>query len=107
MKKEYTLGYFLEVRHIEGSFKLLKKQIEQESPLYNTLDFRIFREEGIIGSFNSKEFYEKLVKNDVFYYFQNEFYLIDYLGVQSAYKIRNFPFLSFNPFNSTPILPEV
>jgi len=95
MKKEYTLGYFLEIRHIEGAFKLLKKQIEQESPLYNTLDFKIFREEGIIGSFNPKDFYEKLVKNDVFYYFQNEIYLIDYLGVQSAYKIRNFHFLSF------------
>lgn len=95
MKKEYTLGYFLEVRHIEGAFKLLKKQIEQESPLYNTLDFKIFRGEGIVDSFNPKNFYEKLVRNDVFYYFQNEIYLIDYLGVQSAYKIRNFHFLSF------------
>jgi hypothetical protein len=95
MKKEYTLGYFLEIRHIEGAFKLLKRQIEQESPLYNTLDFKIFREEGIVDSFNPKNFYEKLVKNDVFYYFQNEIYLIDYLGIQSAYKIRNFHFLSF------------
>lgn len=95
MKKEYTLGYFIEIRHIEGAFKLLKKQIEQENSLYNTLEFKIFRDAKIVSSFNSRDFYEKVVKNDVFYYFQNQFYLIDYLGVQSAYKIRNFHFLSF------------
>lgn len=96
MKKEYTLGYFLEFRHIEGAYKLLKKQLSQDSPLYNTLDFKIFREEKLIENFKIKDFYRDLVENDVFYYFQNEVFLIDYLGVQSAYKIRNFHFLSFN-----------
>ena len=29
MKKEFTFGYFLKERHIEGGFKLLKKKIEK------------------------------------------------------------------------------
>ncbi len=95
MKKEYALGYFLELRHIEGAFKLLKKQIEEVSPLYNTLDFKIFREEKLIENFNLEEFYTRYVENDVFYYFQNEIFIINYLGVVSSYKIRNFHFLSF------------
>jgi hypothetical protein len=103
MKKEYTLGYFLEERHIDSAFKLLKKQIEQTSPLYNTLDYKIYREEDKLQNFNSKKFYNKFIKNDVFYYFKNLFYVSDFLGVQSAYKNRKFQFLSFETqilFNS-------
>ena len=95
MKKEYTLGYFLELKHIERAYKLIKKQIDQESPLYNTLEFKIYRQEGFGNNFDAIDFYERLVRNDVFYYFQNELFLFDYLGVQSAYKIRNYHFLSF------------
>lgn len=95
MKKEFTTGYFLQERHIEGGFKLLKKQIEQKSPLYNTLDFRIYREENKVDNFDPKAFYENYIKNDVFYYFQDKFYVVDFLGVQSAYKNRNYQFLSF------------
>jgi len=95
MKKEYTLGYFLEEHHIDSAFKLLKKQINQTSPLYNTLDFKIYREENKIESFNSKIFYNNYIKNDVFYYFQNIFFVADFLGVQSAYKNRKYQFLSF------------
>jgi hypothetical protein len=103
MKKEYTLGHFLEERHIDSAFKLLKKQIEQTSPLYNTLDYKIYREENKLQNFNSKLFYNKFIKNDVFYYFKNLFYVSDFLGVQSAYKNRKFQFLSFESqilFNS-------
>ena len=95
MKKEFTIGYFLKERHIEGGFKLLKKQIEQKSPLYNTLDFRIYREENKVDNFDPKTFYDNYIKNDVFYYFQDNFFVVDYLGVQSAYKNRNYQFLSF------------
>ena len=95
MKKEYTFGYFLECRHIEGAFKLLKKQIDEDSPLYNTLDFKIFREEKLTENFNHENFYKNYVENDVFYHFQDEFFIVDYLGVNSAYKIRNYQFLSF------------
>ncbi|MFD1552589.1 hypothetical protein DNU06_15535 [Putridiphycobacter roseus] len=95
MKKEYTIGYFLNERHIDSAFKLLKKQIEQTSPLYNTLDFKIYREERKIDSFNSKTFYNNFIKNDTLYYFKNQFYVLDFLGVQSAYKNRKYHFLSF------------
>lgn len=95
MKKEYTVGYFLEERHIDSAYKLLKKQIEQTSPLYNTLDFKIYREEKKTINFDSKKFYNNYIKNDVFYYFKNLFYVIDFLGVQSAYKNRKYQFLSF------------
>ena len=77
MKKEYTIGYFLEERHIDSAYKLLKKQIEQTSPLYNTLDFKIYREEKSVDNFNPKLFYKNYIKNDSFYYFKNLFYVID------------------------------
>jgi hypothetical protein len=94
-KKEYVLGYFLDERHIEGAYKLLTKQIEQDSPLYNTLEFKIFRQDPKISTFDPKIFYNNFVLNDVFYYFQDNLYLLNYLGVQSAYKVRNYHFLSF------------
>ena len=95
MKKEYTIGYFLEERHIDSAYKLLKKQVEQTSPLYNTLDFKIYREQKSVDNFNPKLFYKKYIENDTFYYFKNHFYIIDFLGVQSAYKNRKYQFLSF------------
>lgn len=91
----YTLGYFLEERHIEGAYHLLKKQIEETKPLYNTLDFKIFRNDKVLENFNTTSFYNDFVKNDVFYYFQNKVFLLDYVGVQSAHKLRNYHFLSF------------
>lgn len=95
MEKEYTIGYFLKEQHIELAYRLLKKQIDQKSPLYNTLDFKIYRDENKIVNFNSKKFYNNYIKNDVFYYFKNIFYITDFLGVQSAYKNRKYQFLSF------------
>lgn len=95
MAREFHLGHFLKQYHFEKAVVLLKEQLKQTSPLYNNLDFSIYRQSEI-DTLNVSEFYNDYIKRDSLYYFENKFYTKKYYGVQRAYKIREFHYLSFS-----------
>ncbi|MGR7812103.1 hypothetical protein [Lacinutrix undariae] len=95
MAREFHLGHFLKEHHFEKSVLLLKKQLKQTSPLYNNLDFTLYRQSEI-DTINVSEFYKDYIKRDSLYYFENKFYSKKYFGVQRAYKTREFHYLSLS-----------
>jgi len=95
MAREFHLGHFLKEHHFEKSVLLLKEQLKQTSPLYNNLDFTLYRQSEI-NTINVSEFYQDYIKRDSLYYFENKFYSKKYFGVQRAYKTREFHYLSIS-----------
>lgn len=93
MAREFHLGHFLEEYHFEKAVLLLKEQLKQTSPLYNNLDFTLYRQSEI-DTINVSDFYNDYIKRDSLYYFENQFYSKKYFGVQRAYKTREFHYLS-------------
>ncbi len=94
MAKIFNLGYYIKENHIQKAVELLNLQLSQKSPLYNTIDFTIYRNKSDL-SVDTRFYYENYVKRDTFYYFQDLFQIINYYGVQRAYKIREFHFISW------------
>jgi len=90
---KFHLGHFLKIRHVEKAMKLLQYQLQQDSPLYNNLDFSLYRQVDL-QSINPKVFYDEYIAKDSFYYFKDKFYSSRYFAVQKAYKVREFQFLS-------------
>lgn len=95
MAREFHLGHFLEEYHFEKAVLLLKEQLKQTSPLYNNLDFTLYRQSEI-DTINVSDFYNDYIKRDSLYYFENQFYSKKYFGVQRAYKTREFHYLSLS-----------
>src|SRR5680860_1417210 len=95
MAREFNLGHFLQEYHFEKAAILLKEQLSQTSPLYNNLDFTLYRQSEI-DSINITDFYNDYIKRDSLYYFENKFFSKKYFGVQRAYKTREFHFLSLS-----------
>ncbi|MBL4708792.1 MAG: hypothetical protein JKY48_10190 [Flavobacteriales bacterium] len=95
MAREFNLGHFLKEYHFEKAIILLKEQLSQTSPLYNNLDFTLYRQSEI-DSINITDFYNDYIKRDSLYYFENKFFSKKYFGVQRAYKTREFHFLSLS-----------
>ncbi len=93
MSKNYHLGHFLKIHHFEKAISLLNEQLKQTSPLYNNLDFTLYRQADL-GNINIEEFYNDYIKRDSLYYYENHFFSKKYFGVQRAYKIREFHYLS-------------
>jgi hypothetical protein len=93
MARIFNLGYYIKECHIQKAIELLDLQLEQGSPLYNTVDFTIYR--NTRASFDSVRFHEEFIKRDSFYYFNDIFQLINYYGVQRAYKIREFHYFTW------------
>src|SRR5687768_15440025 len=95
MREKFHLGHFITEQHVEKALKLLSLQLSNPSPLYNNLDFTLYRLEDI-SKYNAKEFYDSFVAKDTFYYFEDLFYTKKYYGIQRAYKIREFHYLSLH-----------
>lgn len=95
MTREFHLGHFLKLHHFEKAVILLKEQLKQTSPLYNNLDFSLYRQSEIDRIVVS-EFYNDYITKDSLYYFENKFYSKKYFGVQRAYKTREFHYLSIS-----------
>jgi hypothetical protein len=95
MAREFHLGHFLQEYHFEKAVLLLKKQLKQTSPLYNNLDFTLYKQSDI-DTINISEFYANFIKRDSLYYFENDFFSKKYFGVQRAYKTREFHYLSLS-----------
>jgi hypothetical protein len=95
MTREFHLGHFLKLYHFEKAVLLLKEQLKQTSPLYNNLDFSLYRQ-AEIDRIVISEFYNDYITRDSLYYFENKFYSKKYFGVQRAYKTREFHYLSIS-----------
>jgi hypothetical protein len=95
MPRKFHLGHFILERHIEKSICLLKYQLLQQSPLYNNLDYTIYRNEDI-DNIDPSRYYNEYIKRDSMYYFEDLFYAKKYFRVQRAYKIREYHFLSLH-----------
>jgi cellobiose-specific phosphotransferase system component IIB len=95
MAREFHLGHFLKQYHFEKAVLLLKEQLKQTSPLYNNLDFSLYRQSEI-DTIVVSEFYNDYIKRDSLYYFEDKFYSKKYYGVQRAYKTREFHYLSLS-----------
>lgn len=95
MARAFHLGHFLKEKHFEKAILLLKEQLKQTSPLYNNLDFTLYRQSEI-DLINITEFYSDYIKRDSLYYFENKFYSKKYFSVQRAYKTREFHYLSIS-----------
>lgn len=93
MAKVFNLGYYITEQYVHKALELLDLQLEQNSPLYNTVDFTIYR--STRESFNSELFYDHFIKHDSFYYFNDIFQVINYYGVQRSYKIREFHYFTW------------
>lgn len=91
--KNFQLGFFIKLRHVDKAIKLLLLQLDQTNPIYNTLDYTLYRKDNI-RNYNSDKFYRDYVESDSLYYFKSLFYTQKYFAVQHAYKIREFHFLS-------------
>lgn len=94
MAQIFNLGYYIKEKHIKMALDLLELQLKQDSPLYNTVDFTIYRNNETAVDVES--FYEEFVKRDSFYYFNDAFQIISYYGVQRAYKIREFHYFTWD-----------
>lgn len=95
MAREFHLGHFLKLYHFEKAALLLKEQLKQKSPLYNNLDFSLYRQSEI-DTIVVSEFYNDYISRDSLYYFEDKFYSKKYYGVQRAYKTREFHYLSIS-----------
>jgi len=95
MPKQFHLGHFIKLHHVQKALSLLSLQIEQKSPLYNNLDFTIYRNGGI-AQIDSQVYYEQYIKRDSMYYYNQLFYAKAYYSVQRAYKTREYHFLSLH-----------
>ena len=95
MAREFHLGHFLKEYHFEKAVLLLKQQLKQTSPLYNNLDFTLYRQSEL-DTINVSDFYNNYIKRDSLYYFENQFFSKKYFGVQRAYKTREFHYLSLS-----------
>ena len=94
MEQIFNIGYYITKNHIKKAIELLELQLEQKSPLYNTVDFTIYRNSNT--SIDIASFYKRFIKPDTFYYFEDKFQILNYYGVQKAYKIREFHFFTWN-----------
>ncbi len=75
------------------ALELLELQLEQDSPLYNTVDFTTYRNNDT--SIDIDSFYNDFIRRDSFYYFNDIFQVLNYYGVQRAYKIREFHYFTW------------
>lgn len=76
------------------ALELLELQLEQDSPLYNTVDFTTYRNNDT--AINIESFYDDFIRRDSFYYFNDIFQVLNYYGVQRAYKIREFHYFTWH-----------
>ncbi|WP_291127576.1 reverse transcriptase domain-containing protein [Flavobacterium sp. UBA7682] len=93
--KNFNLGNFIKLNHVEKAFELIKLQIEDNTFSFKTLELEIYRIEEKINDFNCEEFYDELLKKDILYNKNNQFYNIEYLVPKGVYGVRKFNFLSF------------
>lgn len=94
--KNFNLGHFLRIQHIEKAFALLQKQIKQKSYTFKTIDLEIYRKEKSIENFDCNKFYENYIRKDILYNYRTLFYNYEYNIPKGAYGIRKFNFTSFN-----------
>jgi len=95
MPRQFHLGHFIKLHHIEKAFSLITIQMEQKSPLYNNLDFTIYRKSDI-QQIDPSAYYEQYIQRDSLYYFEQLFYVETYQAIQRAYKTREYHFLSLH-----------
>lgn len=95
MPRKFNLGNFIQVSHIAKSIELLTYQLKQTSPLYNNLDFSLYRNCGL-DKIDPELFYNDFIRRDSLYYFEALFFSEKYYSIQRAYKIREYHFLSLN-----------
>ncbi|WP_374163830.1 hypothetical protein [Arcticibacter sp. MXS-1] len=95
MPRQFHLGHFIKLHHVQKALTLLTLQIEQKSPLYNNLDFTIYRKSGV-DKIAPETYYEQFILRDTLYYFEHLFYVETYHGIQRAYKTREYHFLSLH-----------
>ncbi|SDR97877.1 hypothetical protein SAMN05216503_1584 [Polaribacter sp. KT25b] len=72
MAREFHLGHFLQEYHFEKAALLLKEQLKQTSPLYNNLDYTLYKQ-SYINAINVSKFYANFIKRDSLYYIENHF----------------------------------
>ncbi len=75
------------------ALELLELQLEQVSPLYNTVDFTTYRNNDT--TIDIESFYNDFIRRDSFYYYNDIFQVLNYYGVQRAYKIREFHYFTW------------
>ncbi len=95
MSKGFHIGHFIKEYHIVKAIELLKYQLSQDSPLYNNLDFTLYKHEDL-NTIDPQAFYNDYIKRDGLYYFESLFYSQRYYGIQRAYKTREFHYLSLH-----------
>lgn len=95
MSKGFHIGHFIKEYHIAKAIELLNYQLSQDSPLYNNLDFTLYKNEDL-NTINPTAFYKDYIKRDGLYYFESLFYSQRYFGIQRAYKTREFHYLSLH-----------
>lgn len=95
INRNFQLGYFLKEKHVSKSFELVKKQLEETCPLYNNIDFSLYKQIDI-SSINPQELYKLFLEKDSFYYFEDLFYSKKYYSIQKAYNTREFHHLSLH-----------
>lgn len=78
MAKHFNLGYFLNEEHVEKGYLLLKKQIEEKSYSFKSVDLELYRKEVSLEHFNVKDFYHSFIKKDLFYNYLDDFYCTEY-----------------------------
>ncbi len=95
MAQSYNLGSFLKLEYVEKGFELLKKQIEENTHTFKTLELEIYRKEDYLNGFDIMNYYNVYIKKDVFYNYPNLFYNNSYTMPKSNLGVRSFNFTSF------------
>ncbi len=95
MVRNYNIGNFLKIHHVQKAFDLINLQIENDKFSFKTLEFEIYRNDGSALNFKCADFYQNLLEKDTFYNENNVFYNIEYLIPKEVYGVRRFNFLSF------------
>ncbi|GAA4341115.1 hypothetical protein GCM10023149_53130 [Mucilaginibacter gynuensis] len=94
--KNFNLGYFLKEYHFEKAIMLLKKQLDEKTFTFRTIDLEIYRKEKSMDNFDIKKLYNNYIEKDLLYNYRSLFYNYEYNIPKGAYGIRKFNFTSFN-----------
>ncbi|MHA3788670.1 hypothetical protein ACX0HA_10700 [Flavobacterium hauense] len=93
--KNFNIGNFIKINHIERALELVKLQIEGDKFSFKTIELEIYRIEDKLSTFDVNNYYKEFIAKDIFYNKTNIFYNIEYLIPKGTYGVRNFNFLSF------------
>lgn len=93
--KNFNVGNFIKINHIERAVELIKLQIDDDKFSFKTIELEIYRIEEKLLNFDIQNYYDEYIAKDILYNKTNIFYNIEYLIPKGSYGVRNFNFLSF------------